>query len=178
MKISKRQTIKKGFTLLEAVIGIFIIVVGLVGGLSAVLQIVSLSSVSSGRLTAAYLAQEGIEIIRNIRDTNWLEARTATSTPWDEGLTGCAAGCVADYNHSYGPNPTDPNLPAYSGQSLNIGGSGFYGYAAGTATTFKRKITIQKPASDRLEVTVEVTWTEKGKPYSFSTKENLYNWQQ
>jgi hypothetical protein len=175
-KISNFRIIKKGFTLLEATIGIFIIVVGLVGGISAVLQIVSLSSFSSARLTAAYLAQEGIEIIRNVRDGNWLEARTATSTPWDEGLTGCSSGCIADYNHSYGPNTTDPAFHAFSGQYLNLGSSGFYGYGAGNQTNFQRKIIIQKPDANRLEVTVEITWSERGKSYAFSAQENLYNW--
>lgn len=164
-----------GFTLLELLIAIFVITVGLVGGLSAILQALSLSRFSSSKLTAAYLAQEGIEIVRNIRDTNWLEARTAANA-WDEGLTGCSGGCIADYKHSYGPSLTDPTLPVFAGQYLNVDASGFYSYAAGTPTKFKRKIIIQETNPDRLDVTVQISWLDKGKSYTFSAQENLYNW--
>lgn len=165
----------RGFTLLETLLTIFVITVGLIGGMTAILRTLNLSSFSSSNLIATYLAQEGIEIVRNIRDTNWLEARTTTNS-WDEGLTNCTAGCIADYKHSYGPNLIDPNLPSFNEQFLNIDANGFYSYSPGIQTTFKRKITIQKPQPDRLDVKVEVTWIEKGKSYTFSTQENLYNW--
>lgn len=157
---------------METLVALFVIVVGLMGGISAILKILTLSSFSSSKLVAAYLAQEGIEIVRNIRDTNWLEDRT-TSNPWDEGLNSCSSGCIADYSYSA---LIDPSLPVFADQLLNIDGNGLYGYGSGTQTNFKRKITIQKPSSDLMNVIVQVTWSEKGKSYSFSAQENLYNW--
>ncbi len=170
-----------GFTLLEVLVALFVIIVGLMGGMSAILKTLTLLSFSASRLTAAYLAQEGIEIVRNVRDTNWLEARTVAND-WDEGLANCSNGCIADYNHSYGPDLIDPNLPAFASQFLNIGGNGFYSYSPSTETKFKRKITIttsvapECPTAGCLSVKVDIFWSEKGKPYTFSTQENLYNW--
>ena len=62
----------KGFTLIELVISIFLLCFVIIGVYNAFSIIVILTSDTSDRLTATYLAQEGIEIVRNIRDTNWL----------------------------------------------------------------------------------------------------------
>ena len=161
-----------GFTLLEVMVAIFVITVGVAGAMTILQMTVFLASISSSRLTATYLAQEGIEIVRNVRDTNWLEARTVAND-WDEGLTNCSGGCIADYTYS---SQLDPILLAYAGQFLNIDGNGFYSYSPDTPTKFQRKIIIQKPNFDRLDVAVQIIWSEKGKPYNFSAQENLYNW--
>ena len=68
-KISGRS----GFTLIEVTFAISVMVVGVVGTLAAVQYSTSSISQSCSRLTAAYLAQEGIETARNLRDGNWLK---------------------------------------------------------------------------------------------------------
>ena len=168
-----------GFTLMEAIVAIFLITTGIVGVLALVTQTISSATLSTQRLTAAYLAQEGIEIVRNIRDTNWLEQYTNPANSWDEGLTincpgacNCPTGCIADYTYSV---QSDPDLPAYADQYLNIDG-GFYSYSAGTQTKFKRKITISPSGGDILQVSVLVEWSEKGTTYQVEVQENLYNW--
>ncbi|MDP1538648.1 MAG: prepilin-type N-terminal cleavage/methylation domain-containing protein [bacterium] len=167
--------INKSFTLVEVLIAMFLLTVGTVGAIHAIVRVIEATEVSSSQLIASYLAQEGIEIVRNIRDTNWLEARTA-SNPWDEGLTNCSGGCIADYKHSYGPNQLDPTLPAYNNQFLNIDTDGFYSYSTGPPTIFQRKITITPDGSDILKVSVTVYWTERGKSYSVTAQEDLYYW--
>ena len=72
---------KRGFTILELMAAIVVISIGVLGAYSVVQQIFSATFVSSTRLTATYLAQEGIENIRNIRDINWLQGND-----WDEGM--------------------------------------------------------------------------------------------
>lgn len=156
---------RKGFTLIELIIVIFVLAIGVLGVYSVYSQIISYTTISLSRLTASYLAQEGIEIVRNIRDTNWLEG---ASNPWD-GLTGCTppTGCQADYS--------DLALSSYIDVPLNIETStGFFGYGVGTPTKFKRGITITP--GDTLEVSVTISWQEKGKPYDITAQENLYNW--
>lgn len=156
--------ITKAFTLIEVVVAVFIVTVGVLGSFSVIQQVITYTSNSSNRLIAAYLTQEGIEIARNIRDSNWLKDES-----WQTGLAGCEAqnGCEADYNSL--------NLSVYTGRYLKIN-SGFYNYDSGTDTKYKRKITITPDGADILKVLVSVEWQERGIVKRFSAQGNLYNW--
>lgn len=156
-----QRKLKNAFTLLEMMMAIFVLMVGFLGVMSLVQRAMFSTSISSDRLIAAYLAQEGLEIVRNIRDSNWL-SRIA----WDQGLG--TGNWEADYN--------DFSLSSWVGRYLKINAGGFYSYDSGSDTKFKRKITIQKPGQNILNVVVEVSWQEKGVPYSLSVQGNLYNW--
>ncbi len=175
----------KGFSLMEVIFAIFIVVVAVSATFTVVRGILAYNSTNADRLIAAYLAQEGIEIIRNVRDGNWLEQRANPSNLWDEGIgagSQCitANGCAADYRHSY-PVGTDedPSLPAYNdNEFLKIDSNGFYSYDnPGTPSRFKRKInvTVAGPP-DELQVSVIVSWLERGRPYNVSVQERLFNW--
>jgi len=164
------KIMKQGFTLMEAIVAIFLLTVGIVGVLSLVTQTISSATFSKDKLIAAYLAQEGVEIVRNIRDTNWLQEWS-----WNNGLT-AGNEYQADYN--------DQNLFGFTGHPLNLEtATGYYGYDdPGNATKFTRKITISEPATAScpaggcLNIKVEVFWEEKGKLYNVPVQENLYNW--
>lgn len=151
----------KGFSLIETMIAVFLVTMGTAGSFALIQQTITFTTTSSSRLRAAYLAQEAIEVVRNIRDTNYLESEV-----WDSGLTGCASGCEADYN--------DTILAAYADRALKIN-NGLYGYDSGTDSIFRRRITIS-PDTDILNVTVQVTWTERGNTYDISAQTKLYNW--
>jgi type II secretory pathway pseudopilin PulG len=154
--------LNKGFTLLEAIVAIFLITVGIFGISGLISQMITSSTISRQKLIAAYLAQEGIEIVRNIRDKNLIEGRN-----WDDGLA--AGDWQADYD--------DQTLFPYSDTFLNLEtSSGLYGYGTGNPTIFKRKITINKPQADILEVKVQIFWSEKGRSNIFIAQGNLYNW--
>ncbi len=71
----------KGFTVLEVLIAVLVLTIGGLAAYSMVQQIISQTFSSSYRLSAAYLAKEGIENIRNTRDTNWLQGNN-----WDENM--------------------------------------------------------------------------------------------
>jgi len=155
---------KTGFTLMEAIVAIFLITVGIVGTYALITMTISSATISKDKLVAAYLAQEGIEIVRNIRDTNWLDP---TNPPWNDGLG--TGDWQADYN--------DQDLSPYTENPLNLEtATGLYGYDFGTPTKFKRKITIAQPEAYILGVSVLVEWQEKGTIHRVSAQENLYNW--
>lgn len=61
-----------GFSLTEVMIGIMILTVAIVSASNLLVSMVKTNKVNVQSLQAYYLAQEGIEAIRNIRDTNWL----------------------------------------------------------------------------------------------------------
>lgn len=157
---------KKGFTMIEVLAAIYVITVGVMGIFSLVQQIISFTDISSSRLTAIYLAQEGIEIVRNIRDGNWLEGRIV-EVSWDEGLP--AGDYNADYRTQFLP---DSNC---TGGYLKFDGN-FYICSADSSAKFQRKITITPEGSDILKVSVEVSWQERKRTHKAKAQENLYRW--
>ena len=165
---------KKGFTIIELVISIFVLTIAVVGIFNAFSVVAILTSDSSDHLIGTYLAQEGMELVRNIRDTNWLnmdaECATKTCTPenpavktWVDGITDSSAcsstGCEVDY--------TMTSLSSTSGRPLYLGANGLYGYSGGTLTKFQRKIIVTKVTDvdndDKhiLDVKVQVCWDKK-----------------
>ncbi len=185
----------KGFTIIELVITIFILSVAVVGVYNAFSTMVVLTANASNRLIAAYLAQEGMELVRNIRDTNWIKdydwrcGLASVTGTCDVGNKDCTAGCEADYATK---GTIDSPLYPWSGdeetggRKLNIDdANGFYSYNAGSETKFKRKIIITpmgSPDNYIIKVSAQVFWDEKASILnpagqgSITTEENLYDW--
>jgi hypothetical protein len=75
MKKSKAQGI------LEVMIAIYISVVGILSIMNLVFSTIKVQRFNHNMLIATNLAREGVEIVRNIRDSNWVEGGK-----WDIGL--------------------------------------------------------------------------------------------
>ena len=88
----------KGFTLLEVLAALFIMMMGVLGIFGLITRTVTFDSSVNSQLVASYLAQEGLELVRNIRDTNFLKIHKGAGGQWNDGLTSCVVGCGADYN--------------------------------------------------------------------------------
>lgn len=87
--MKNRSGFRQAFTILETIIAITVI--GLV--ITAATQLTQ-SSLKIGRLTtnqfiAFHLAEEGLEIVRNMRDSNWLQ-NASWRSGLDDGLYGIA----------------------------------------------------------------------------------------
>jgi len=157
----------KGFTLLETLVAVAIIVIGALGVFSAVAKYSQMTEQERDNLVATYLCQEGIEIVKNIRDTNWIEE----SAGWKDGIS-CSSGCQADFD--------DTTFSAFSSESfLYIDYSnGLYQYLSDpdpdldVETPYSRKITITEVGDDELDIEVTVYWHAS----SMTVKENIYNW--
>lgn len=176
-RIVKIKNFNQGFTLIELVISIFVLVVGVIGVYNSLSFAIIYTGDISSRLTAAYLAQEGIEITRNIRDNNWLSG----SINWDNELNNCQLGCEADYKTGTQEGVSGLVPISGSGNYLNLGSNGFYSYDSTgspppTPTKFKRRITVTPKTPDSMLVNVFVTWKEKGETLSFEAEEYIYNW--
>jgi type II secretory pathway pseudopilin PulG len=173
----KKTNQEKSFTLLEAIVAIFVITTGVIGVYSLIIQTLSASNSSKEKLIAAYLAQEGIEIVRNIRDTNWVAKQTDPTRNWDTGLE-----IIGIYEADY----QSPKLYLYSDNHyldhyLDIGVSGYYYYSSfpSVQTKFQRKITISAKDDtngdgvlDRMTVRVKVSWGTN----TVKVQEYLYSW--
>jgi prepilin-type N-terminal cleavage/methylation domain-containing protein len=158
----------KGFTLIEIIIAIFILSTAVIGIFSAFYFVTSSASGASDQLTASYLVQEGMEIIRNIRDQYWLDMDLAgcesgqdlgpncDNVSWVNYLTttgkgftakDCTLGCEADYTTGtgLGSESPDSNIRTWTGRYLRMQANDFYGYDTSGSTSltkFKRKIII------------------------------------
>ncbi|MFH1180983.1 MAG: hypothetical protein V1705_01070 [bacterium] len=159
---------KNGFTIIETLTAIFVLTAGVVGAITFINQALRAGKTDSSRLVASYLAQEGMEVVRNIRDSNFLKERLGQPAVWTDGLLECSAGCEADYN-SLNLQPLDRYLKF---------DNGFYNYDSGQDTSFKRKITISQFGTDCLAVEVAVSWQERGNNYNFAAESRLCKWLQ
>jgi len=163
----------KGFTILEVMAAIFILTIGIGGAFLLVRQSLSAASINKNRLVAAYLAQEGIEIVRNIRDSNWLNPSLA----WDYGLGS------GDWIASYSSTTLSTNFVTNTAANyLKVDSNKMYNYSVGGSTSFQRKISLRNtdlsPADGKTEKEVRVTvfWSERGRTHSLSALEYLQNW--
>jgi len=150
----------KAFTLIEILIAITVITIGVVGSYAAITKVASITFSNSDRFIASRLAQEGIEIVTNIRDANWVKKEV----DWKNGLSG------GDHLVQY----DQEELLEYSDTPLKIDSDGFYNYDSGSPTKFTRKVTITPIGQDEIEVKIQVTWSGKGSP--LVVEEHLYNW--
>lgn len=154
-----------GFTLVEVMAATFIAVTGIAAAYGLVNYSLAMANDASMRLTASYLAKEGIEIIRNIRDSNYVERENS----WNYKLENCYAGCGVDYS-------SDSLSPDYKDDFLKLDG-GFYKYSpSGESTPYKRIVTVDDSFADILKLTVEVKWSRSGKQNSVVLREDIYNW--
>ena len=172
--INFKKNKNKGFTFIELMIVIFIMTVGITAIYTSITRIISSTTYSTLNLTANYLAQEGIEIVKSIRDSNFIETtfiETTTSGSWKKDLS--PGDYEADYN-DYSLSPLQDNEVRF----LKVDEEGFFNYKDGSDSPFKRKITItEDPNNENVLINVSVTvyWTEKGKTNETTVSENLYN---
>jgi len=64
---------KKGFTLVELIIALGVFSAGIMAAFTLALAGLKTSKENYARIQSANLAREGIELIRNARDTNWVK---------------------------------------------------------------------------------------------------------
>jgi type II secretory pathway pseudopilin PulG len=169
----KNLNSKNGFTLIEVITALFIVMMGIASAYGLITQTLAAAKTASMQLTAAYLGKEGVEIVKNIRDSNYLKIyNTPGGGSWDDGLTGCLAGCKADYTFS-SLSSASPSQP------LNFSAANLFSYTSGDSPTiYSRVITIDPSISDILGVSVLVQWDERGRSHSITVQENIYNWWQ
>src|SRR6185436_5212342 len=78
---------RPGQGLLEAILALGIILVGLGAILTFTLKNIAAATDSGQRIVAANLAREGIDVIRGLRDSNWLAGnKSDANRVWDDDL--------------------------------------------------------------------------------------------
>jgi hypothetical protein len=158
---------QKGFSLLGVIIALFVTSVGLVTILSLANISLKGASLAKTRLIASGLAQEGVEIVRDIRKANlewsdweWYSGAIATST-----------------TQSYRVQYNNSSLMSFSETPLKLDTStGLYQYDSGDNSPFYRKVTLTKNSYREVKVVVEVKWRLKGQWHYLTVEDRLWNW--
>lgn len=172
-------TPKKGFSVIEMVVAIFVLSLSLTGITTLVQQSLRAGADFKNTLTAGMLAQESLELVRGKRDTNVL-----SGLGWMDGIypTPCGSpdGCTTRIN------PADGSLVLQlcTGECESLrfnSATGLYSYdAASSVTMFIRKTRVEEITASppEVRVTVEVTWPGLFTSLkSVRVEEHLLNWQ-
>ncbi len=185
-KIITKFSNQQGQTLIETMVAVFIMVMGITAALGLAIYSFNATTLANKQVVAMGLAREGLEAVKNMRDTNWLKA-----TSFDPGCN-----CYLDWRSSYYQiQPTPAKQQGYAldfnplqapywtldavplTYQLNYDpdaskGRFFYPDSTGTPNSdYYRRIAIYEDASapydsdsPRLEVTADVWWRDRKCP--------------
>lgn len=175
---------QRGQTLVETMVAVFIMVMGITAALGLAIYSFNATSLVNKQVIGMGLAREGVEAVKNMRDTNWLKSAQYNAacncyTDWQTSyyninVTGSQT-FVLDFNPS---NPVYWQLTAQAGNfrlshDPAAGNNRLYfpSSSGGTPGDFYRRITLAENASapysstsPRLEVTSDVWWNDKKCP--------------
>lgn len=173
---------KKGFTLVETLVAIAILLVTIMGPFYSLQQAIMSAYVSRDKLIAGALAQEGVEFVRVIRDNNY----HTRPMPWLAGMDGSpdadslhSADCISASNLCL-VDPAQDTITTCTGASctpLNLSGANRYTHGAGTPTKFYRTVKLTTVNANEEKVTVTVAWRNSVATTTVVVTGELYNWQ-
>ncbi|MCF7820663.1 MAG: prepilin-type N-terminal cleavage/methylation domain-containing protein [Candidatus Pacebacteria bacterium] len=168
----------KAFSLVEVMVVVAILGVGMLAVAALVQQSIKVNNISKSRLTAQELVQEGVELIRWVRDNNFIEAGYEGSDPyWLENIE------PGSYRMSFSMDYPEAITSIDQGR-LQIVDDGFYeGLFDHNVfypdSNFYRKIDIESmpgATGNSVRVRATVKWKEGGQEALYSIETILYDW--
>ena len=186
----------KGFTLVEMMVGVIIFTISILAMIVILSNGIADTSFAKNKLIASYLAQEGIEQVRNLRDsyslyggsTGWGDFVSAINL-CDVALGGgdpSEAGCVIvtdDLVNSVLDEMQFVVKGCFNGDCEEMffdQSSGVYGYEDGDLSGFTRKIFIRtnliSSSEEEVFVFSIVSWEQAGRTNEVVFSTVLRNW--
>lgn len=183
--MSSKKTTRKGFTLIETLVAVMLLSIAVVAPMSLASKSLGSAYYARDQITAFYLAQEAIEAVRSIRDSQILIIAGNSAGAPDifgliphlnepftvDGRKGDAATAIVRCDGTCPPLQTDLTLYGYPGLGDDLN--------AWTPTYFTRTVHAYSVSGnpDEIRVTVTVTWqTGPIQERSFTISENMYRW--
>lgn len=183
----KETSKNAGFTIVETLIAIVIFSFSVVGMVTVAAGGISDLTLGRNRLVANYLAQEGIELARNVRDTYLMDPTHTWGNFRATLLAACATGCAIDYSKITGSPQMFLAPPLLQTCATVVTGAcevkedsftGAYGpVVGGSDTVFTRAIVFTSSNSDEMAVRVVVKWQHGLSQQSVSVGESIYHWE-
>jgi hypothetical protein len=194
-----------GQSLVELIMAIVIIEVGLFSVWSMFLVNYNSEREAQMRIVGANLAREGVELVKNVRDSNWLKVNANVTTTdgslwsWDQGLD----SGKYEFDATNIIEEGDKKVTGDKFVKLYLNDDGLYNTdVSDKPTAYQRAITLKDicctsadvSCNDTnysisatgcsgtqlkigLNVVSEVSWVISGNSRSFTAELNLYNWQ-
>ena len=183
----------KGFTLIETLVAIAILTLSVAGPLLVASRALVSAQIAQEQLTASYLAQEGIEYVRMMRDDEYLAAyqdggSTVSSTAWSNFVSGTGSAsiaqcvsvaCTLDPINSALQPCGGMGMSACSSLPLYVESNGLYTQVAtgNTKTPYVRTIQATPLSATEEKIVSTVLWVSHGQTYSVSVDDHLTAWQ-
>ncbi len=195
--VNRDRKTKGGFTIVESLVSITILIVAVLGPMVIISQALKISYFARDQMTSFYLSQEAIEYVRNIRDKTAL-----TQSDPNRWLENMVYGVdLVEPNTANNYFPTKYYLvrdssgykllpcPGNVCPKLNYNPeTGVYGEESDLApnrdSIYTREVTFHKTpgalddlvGNQEVLVNVKMTWTQIGGTYDFQLHEFLTNW--
>jgi len=163
---------RKGQFLVEAIVALGVLVVGLLGILALLTRSFSLSRSINNNYAGTYLAAEGIEVVKNLIDANFIKIQKGQFIAWVDGISS------GDFEVEYDSLILDP----YQDRTLAFDPvNNTYDYTGTQGTKFKRKIQVEKVLSgsgtvDEVRVNSIVSWVAEGGNFEVNLEDHFLNW--
>lgn len=160
-----------GFTLLETLVAVAVLLMALLGPFAIAQQSLRSAYYARDQVTAFYLAQEGIEFVRAVRDENYL-----SGNPWLQGFDSVCTNtpCIVDFtNFTYEACPLGACPPVKVSPT-----GGLFNHASGESSPFTRQVMLTtSPTNPAISiVSVTISWKSAGVPRVFTLQERLFDW--
>lgn len=154
---------ERGFSIGEVMLSVFILGVTMVAILGLYSSGLREFQDERDSVIASMLAQEGVELVRNIRDNNWAKRTCAVESncEGEDTFPETFANFPSSDAHNCRIDKDFEDLIECNGSSyaLNIDGSGFYVHSVGTSTKFRRTMDLNYDEdTGDLIVTSFVSW--------------------
>jgi len=163
---------KKGFTLIEIVVILFIFSIGIMSSLSLAIRSSYLQNNKKNVITAIFLASEGLEIMKNVRDSNIILGRDYDDWTGD-GSVGIGENFYkVDFN-SLLPTPINSIDEAVLQTESSLGLYLHDGISEDSI--FKRMITVVAEDSESSFIESWVSWESRGDVYNYKLETILYD---
>lgn len=187
-----KKNLVGGFTLIETLVAVSILTFAVAGPLFSADRAIVAAITARDQLTASYLAQEGVEYVRAMRDNVYLHDLSAgvISAAWIDFLNTSGANVAGNIGICRGVDCTlDPTLSMDIALHRCIGACGNLNLAVtniytqqtgGTPTPFVRTIQIVDASPGGItdvRVVSKVSWTYHSTPYSVTVTDHLTPWQ-
>jgi type II secretory pathway pseudopilin PulG len=180
--LKKVNKINKAFTLVETLVAVSIFSISLLGLMSILASSISNTTYAKEKNTANYLAQEGIEYLRNMRDTYVLYNPVSAQNGWDSfrtGMTPCGNGVGTECGFNVNILPHSVFYCSGDGIQCKLYvNNGNYNDSSlsGIYSGFTRKVWISTISLNEVRIFSKVEWKQGSGTYSTTFSEDLFNW--